>query len=102
MIEMKDATVTISYESFQAIKTKADKFDKLTSENEEAASKESSFIAKLSTCIEKANECQTAEHNQYHIALGIRAICEHYDYDLKAEYGELGVGQAYLCCSNIQ
>ncbi|MBA9086521.1 hypothetical protein FHR92_002999 [Fontibacillus solani] len=92
---MKDATVTIGYESFQTIRTKADKYDKLISAREDAASKERSFIDQLVTSIEKANECPTAEQKQYHIALGIRAICEYFDYDLKAEYGELDAGQAY-------
>lgn len=92
---MKDATVTIGYESFQAIKTKADRYEKLASANEEAESKERSFIDQLCTCIEKANECRTAEQKQYYVALGIRAICEHYEYDLLAEYGELDAGQAY-------
>ncbi|WP_028562295.1 hypothetical protein [Paenibacillus pinihumi] len=91
---MKNATVTIDYTSFQSIKEKADKYDIAKLTREVANAKEREFVDKICNCIEKANDCKAAEQKQYYIALGIRAICEHYDMDLKIEYGELDEGKS--------
>ncbi|AZS16459.1 hypothetical protein [Paenibacillus lutimineralis] len=91
--QMNNATVTIDYESFQSIKVKADKYDKAKREQLEASKKHEQFVESLCTSLEKANECETPEQKQYYIALGIRAICEHYGMDLKTEYGDLDEGE---------
>lgn len=91
---MKNATVTIDYASFQDIKTKADMYDKAKREQKETGAKEEKFVNVICDCIEKANDCKTAEQKQYYIALGVRAICEHYEMDMATEYGELDEGQA--------
>lgn len=91
---MKNATVTIDYASFQDIKTKADMHDKAKREQKEAGAKEEKFVNVICDRIEKANDCKTAEQKQYYIALGVRAICEHYEMDMVTEYGELDEGQA--------
>jgi|GEM_PF-2339634 len=91
---MKDATVTISYESFQDIKKNADKYEKLVQAKEDVLHKKNEFIETLCTCLEKANEQKTSVNKQYYIAEGIKAICSHFDMDLKVEYGEVDEGKA--------
>ncbi|MGN4127999.1 hypothetical protein ACMGD3_23795 [Lysinibacillus sphaericus] len=48
----------------------------------------------ICNCLENANEQKASENKQYFIAEGIRAICDHFDMDLKIEYGELDKGKA--------
>ncbi|SCY30698.1 hypothetical protein [Lysinibacillus fusiformis] len=91
---MKDATVTINYESFQTIKKNADKYDELVRAKEDVLHKNHEFIETLCTCLEKANEQKTAVNKQYYIAEGIKEICSHFDLDLKVKYGELDEGKA--------
>ena len=91
---MKNATVTIDYESFQSIKENADKYDKLVRENKQNVDKEAEFIELLCSCLENANAQKTADNKQYFIAQGIRAICERFDIDLMTEYGEVDQGKA--------
>jgi len=91
---MKNATVTIDYVSFQSIKEKADRHDKEQREREKVNAEEKAFVERICNCIEKANECQTAEQKQYYIALGVRAICEHWDMDIQENYGGLDEGRA--------
>lgn len=90
---MKDATVTLSYEDFQEIKRKADLHDSTKESNLAREERQVKFIESICQAIEKANDCKLLEHKQYYIAQGIRSICEHYDMDLLAEYGELDEGQ---------
>jgi hypothetical protein len=91
---MKSATVTINYESFQTIKTKADMHDKAKQEQREAGTRIEEFTNFICDCIEKANKCKTAEEKQYYIALGIRKICKHYEWDIATEYPGLDTGLA--------
>lgn len=91
---MKEATVTLSYESFQEIKNKADLYDAIKQSNIARADKDTTFHDAICTSIEKANDSKLLEHKQYYIAQGILAICDHYEMDLIAEYGELDEGEA--------
>lgn len=91
---MKDATVTINYESFQSIKKKADKYDDLVRAKEDVLNENHEFIETLCNCIEKANEQKTAVNKQFFIAEGIKAICNHFNMDLNIEFGELDEGKA--------
>ncbi|MNW41814.1 hypothetical protein D3C74_189680 [compost metagenome] len=90
---MKDATVTLSYESFQEIKKKANMYDVTKQSNLAREDRQVQFIDSICQSLEKANDSRLLEHKQYYIAQGIRAICEHYYMDLKTEYGELDEGQ---------
>ncbi|MGD2199885.1 hypothetical protein [Lysinibacillus fusiformis] len=90
---MKNATVTINYESFQSIKQKADKYDEAVREREDILSKNDEFIETLCVCLEKANEQKVSANKQYFIAEGIKAICNRFDINLKDEYGELDEGK---------
>ncbi|KYG90000.1 hypothetical protein A0U40_09760 [[Bacillus] sp. KCTC 13219] len=91
---MKNATVTIDYTSFQAIKEKADKYDSLAEENENMLSQQGRFIDILCNCIEDANEQATAKHKQYFIDKGIKAICEQFDMNVDIEFAGLNEGVA--------
>lgn len=91
---MKNATVTIDYTSFQAIKEKADKYDELIRAREDVLNKNEEFIETLCISLEKANEQKDSANKQYFIAEGIKAICSRFDMDLKVEYGELDEGKA--------
>lgn len=91
---MKNATVTINYESFQSIMKKANKYDELVRTKEDVLNKNDRFIDVLCTCLEKANEQKVSSNKQYFIAEGIKAICDRFDMDLKVEYGELDEGKA--------
>ncbi len=90
---MKNASVTINYESFQSIKEKADKYDEAIREKEDILSENDEFIEMLCGCLEKANEQKVSANKQYFIAQGIKAICKRFDMDLKDEYGELDEGK---------
>ncbi|WP_337982822.1 hypothetical protein [Lysinibacillus sp. C5.1] len=90
---MKNASVTINYESFQSIKEKADKYDEAIRKKEEILSENDEFIDILCSCLEKANEQKVSANKQYFIAQGIKAICKRFDMDLKDEYGELDEGK---------
>ncbi|PIJ98110.1 hypothetical protein [Lysinibacillus sphaericus] len=91
---MKNATVTINYESFQSIKDKADRYDKLISENKQISAEQDEFVETLCKCLDKANDQKLAVNKQYFIAQGIKAICSHLDTDVKVEYGDLDEGKA--------
>lgn len=91
---MKNATVTINYESFQSIARKADKYDELVRTKEGILNKKDDFIDTLCTCLEKANEQKVSANKQYFIAEGIKAICRHFEMDLKVEFGDLDEGKA--------
>ncbi|WP_107949970.1 hypothetical protein [Lysinibacillus parviboronicapiens] len=91
---MKNATVTINYESFQSIKKNADKYDELIRTKEDVLNKNHEFIETLCTCLEKANEQKVSANKQYFIAKGIQAICKHFNMTVEAEYGELDEGKA--------
>ncbi|MFY0519350.1 hypothetical protein ACOMCU_16205 [Lysinibacillus sp. UGB7] len=91
---MNNATVTINYESFQSIKDKADKYDKLIQENEQISAEQDKFVELLCKCLDNANEQEASENKQHFIAKAIRAICDHYDMDMNIEYGELDEGKA--------
>ncbi len=91
---MKDATVTINYESFQAIKMNSDKYLEMVRAKEDVLHQNHEFIETLCTCLEKANEQKIAVNKQYYIAEGIKAICIRFDLDLKTEYGDLDEGKA--------
>lgn len=91
---MKNATVTIDYESFQRLKEQADKYNQAKQNQTAATEKEHKFVERICNCIELANDAPVLEQKQHYIAQGIRAICEHYDMDLQVEYGELDEGQA--------
>ncbi|WP_018752193.1 hypothetical protein [Paenibacillus sanguinis] len=91
---MKNATVTVDYESFQRLKDRADRYEAMKRNQAEEAKNERKFIECICDCIEKANDARTPENKQYHIAQGIRAICEHYDMDLLTEYAGLDEGEA--------
>ncbi|EON71790.1 hypothetical protein [Lysinibacillus sphaericus] len=90
---MKNATVTINYESFQSIKDKADRYDKLNRENEQISAEQDKFVELICKCLDNANEQKASENKQYFIAKGIQAICNRYDMDLEIEYGELDEGK---------
>ncbi|WP_336636867.1 hypothetical protein [Lysinibacillus fusiformis] len=90
---MKNATVTINYESFQSLKEKADKYDDAIRKKEDILSKNDEFIETLCVCLEKANEQKVSANKQYFIAEGIKAICNRFDMNLKDEYGELDEGK---------
>ncbi|TYA10975.1 hypothetical protein FRY98_24730 [Paenibacillus faecis] len=90
---MKDATVTLSYESFQEIKRKADLYDATKVSNLAREERQIKFIESLCHTIEKANDSKSLEHKQFYIARGIREICENYGMDLLENYGELDEGQ---------
>lgn len=90
---MKDATVTIGYESFQIIKNNADKYKELVHTNKDALKKIQEFNETLCGVIEKANEQKIAANKQFFIAEGIKAICQYYDMDLSTEFGELDEGE---------
>lgn len=91
---MKNATVTIDYESFQEIKEKADRLESVLKKIDQNEKERNGFMERLMSCIENANGRKAAEQKQYYIAMGIRAICEHYEMDAATEYGELDEGQA--------
>jgi hypothetical protein len=91
---MKDATVTINYESFQSIKDKADRYDKLVLENENILDVQSKFLDTICDCIENANEQKTLKNKQYFIAKGIRAICENFQMNIEVEFPGLDEGKA--------
>ncbi|MFF5993691.1 hypothetical protein AAGS61_02900 [Lysinibacillus sp. KU-BSD001] len=91
---MKNATVTIDYESFQAIKEKADKYDASCKENKTILDTQSEFVDKLCTYLDLANEQTTAKNKQFFIAQGIRTFCEHYEMDVEVEYEQLDDGVA--------
>ncbi|MBG9730821.1 hypothetical protein ABD87_15135 [Lysinibacillus sphaericus] len=91
---MKNATVAINYESFQTLKDKADRYEKLDRENKKISDEQETFVELMCECLESANEQKTAENKQYFIAKGIQAICDRYDMDIKIEYGELDEGKA--------
>lgn len=91
---MKNATVTINYESFQSIMKKADKYDESVRTKEDFLNKKDRFIDVLCTCLEKASEQKVSANKQYFIAEGIKAICDYFETDLESEYGELDEGTA--------
>lgn len=91
---MNNATVTINYESFQSIKDKAGRYDELERERKSISAEQEKFIDLICNCLENANEQKASENKQHFIAKGILAICDHFNMDLKVEYGELDEGKA--------
>lgn len=89
---MKNATVTMPFDDFMAIKNKADKFENLLRHQDEKETEEVGFIDELVACIESMANAKEESHRQFHLAKSLQAICNYFDMNMFEEYGEIDMG----------
>lgn len=89
---MKNATVTMPFDDFMAIKNKADRLEKEVNNQGQKMTEKDVFLDELIACIENMADAKEESHRQFHLAKSLQAICNYFDMNMFEEYGEIDMG----------